>query len=78
MQLTKINLEADRKAYAEQLAGLQSRIAYIDQLIAFVDKPEPVEQVTGEQPVVPNDNEQGCCGGGCHEEPSGAQDAQAA
>lgn len=44
MKLTKENLLADREVYIKQADNLQAVVSYIDNLLKFMDAPEPSDQ----------------------------------
>ncbi len=50
MTITKEVLLADRAAAVSQLTAWQSRIEYIDQQLAFLDRPDPADEKPAAQP----------------------------
>ena len=43
MQITKEILESERRAYMAQAQSAQGIVNYIDQLLAYVERPEPMD-----------------------------------
>lgn len=50
MQLTREILEADRQSLLEKVSGFNITLGYIDGLISYLDKPEPVDTPAEEEP----------------------------